>query len=436
MSQVLAFTERDEFRKKLDLECKGVTGFSPIFHDSLQDLEQMLHLLQKVDVVIVDRPRGEWNPQFFLDRVIAGPLKIQNLLLLGWDGPQTHSIKFFPSNATEQLIKCFKEIIGHKESAAVGWCSMPLHALHHFKSVPFDLYVKLNEAKFVKRIPAHEQVDEVTIEDFKSRGINEIFFSKADNKLFSQMLINNMINQIDLGYDSIDSTLKARSQVLLTVREIVQQIGLKERVVEVCDTMISAISQDIYRGNDEFARYLSSLKTNPHLAFKHRFIELTCFIGGQLIFGLQGKNREDQINCFVYAAFFSDIALLDADSLHFFQSDRMSHLDMVKKREINEHAYKAAQLIRSCKTAPPEVATIIMQHHGALDGIGLPTKKSAQLVPLAKCLIISQELAYGLLTDSDRPALDQLRQLVKHYQGTSLQEQVEILETSLGSKVI
>lgn len=306
--------------------------------------------------------------------------------------------------------------------------AIPLNTLLHFEQVPFDLYLKISRERFVKRIPAFESIDRQLILDLQKRSICELYCDKKFNRDFSMMLINNMINKIERGYEKVDEKLLASNEVFLTTKEIVQHLGISSRVIEVCESAIERITQDVAETKDQFGNYIRNLKESPELAFQYKLIELTSFISGQLIYGMDYFAKEEQIKKLVFASFFCDITLTNPNHLMIRKGEELEKLPLNEHSEVGLHALKASELVATYKNTPKEVAVIVRQHHGSFSGMGFPLKRSTELLPLSKIFMISQDLAFDILTDGRNSAMVTLKNFVKRHHGSGLSDLLKVLE--------
>lgn len=400
-SPLLIFAQQPDLKALLEVECKTLSGFTPAVYSNLDEIESMLDMIGEVNLLILEYQ----NTDAFRNFVDTMQLKsgLKNILILGESHRTENKVRSFPYTDFEAVQNVMKDILVGKKSTIEAWVCVPIEAFLHFKKLPFDLYVKISETKYVKRIPAHEEVDSKTISQFQAKGLNELYFDKQFKRDFSLMLINNMINKVEHEYATMDESIQARSEVFVTVREIVQGMGLAPKVIEVCETMIHEIEKDAIKNGRHITQHLERLKNREDLAFHYRFIEMTCYIGGQLLQVIDPDNLEHELKRFSFAAFFCDMALSDPQLIYVFTVDDFEKLRPPQQKEVNDHALRAANLVAKLPNAPIDVAIIIKQHHGSLSGVGLHHKKSIHLATLAKCLIISQELAYGILTNTHRP---------------------------------
>ena len=425
-ANVIVYTKRMDFKTLLEIECKGLTGFSPVIKDSVEDLKSFLSLGSDVEILVVDDPQN--NVMNSIDQ--NGSAK--NILVLSDMAVSQNKTKSFPTSKVEALINQLKSILSPNGSSQEGYISIPIDSFIHFKILPFDLFIKISEGKFLKRIPANEDIDETTITAFKAKGIKELHFERKFNRDFSMMLLNNMINKVESDYSSSDAKSKATNEVFLTTKEIVQSVGLPPKVIQVCESVMDRITQDVKSNKDKFSNYITDIKGTSNVNFQFRFIELSSFIATQMVEVMNEGNKEEQIKTIVFASFFSDISLTEASQLEYRTMASMKDLWDEDKKLISEHAFKASEVVTKYKNAPAMAGEIIKQHHGSLDGKTLPTTISDSLLPLAKCLMASQELSFNILKNPSVAASQVIKATIKKFEGTALHPYLKIMDESAG----
>lgn len=418
-SQIVAFTKRFEFKTLLDIECKGMTGFAPVVKDTLDDFQSLLNLLTNIDVLIIDEPPVKNDFQFLLQLVAEKAHSIKSILLVTEEIPLIKNAKSFPQGQIEALITHLKSLLVNENSHVNGYISVPSDSLIHFKVLPFDLFIKISEEKYVKRIPANEDIDEATVLAFKAKGITDLYFEKKYNRDFSLMLLNNMINKVEKNYESETEKLKARNEVFVTTKEIVQSVGLPPRVIQVCESVMESISEDVVKGKDKFSSYLDRMKIQNNLTFQFRFVELTSFIATQMVDQINEASKVEQTKKIVFAAFFCDISLTDGSQLDYRTEESIKNLWAEDKKAVEEHALKASGIVAKYKNAPVDADIIVKQHHGSTDGIGFPTP-SNQILPLSKCLMAAQELAHAILKQPGKSPESIVKETVERFTGSPI----------------
>lgn len=429
MSQIVAFTKRLDFKTLLDIECKSLTGFAPVVKDSVDEFQSMLGLLGDIDVLIVDQPPviGDYN--FLLKAITEKGSSIKNIIMLSNENSDLKNSTVFALDKVESLITHLKTLVAPDAKEAIGYISVPTDALIHFKLLPFDLYIKISEGKFLKRIPANEDIDESTVQAFKAKGVTDLYFERKHNRDFSLLLLNNMINKVEKDYTSADEKQKAVNEVFVTTKELVQSVGLPPRVIEVCESVMESISLDVMKGKDKLSNYLSQMKVQSNLNFQFRFVELTSFIATQIVEHLNDSDKEEQIKKIVFASFFCDISLSEVGHLDYRTEESIKDLWPEDKKAILEHALKSSQIASKYKNAPVDSDVIIKQHHGSIDGIGFKDASGGTL-PLSRCLMAAQELAFAILKESDKPAETVINNVVSRFAGTPIHSYLVLFEKS------
>lgn len=430
--QVFAFTDNPEFQALLEVEVREITGHRPIVRNTIDELKSLLSIFESINYLVIDYPESLNAIVEIKEFIRSSGKRIKNIFVLSNDAHSNEDhVKVFPRQDIAELFESIKADFSPKELPVYSWTAIPLCTLIHFESLPFDLYIRLSDQKYVKRIPAFEKVDSTVIEGFKDKKIDALYCEKKYNRDFSMMLINNMINKVDRKYDSVESELRANEEVFETTREIIQNLGFSGRVIEVCEASIEKMCLDVLNDPGEFSAYLLSLKKNKNLAFQYKLITLTNYIGTQLIQEMNLPNQPDQVMKLVFASFFCDMTLLNPGLLYHRKAVDAESLSLQEQNEVNFHALKASELVSHYKNSPKEVSLIIRQHHGSFSGIGFPDEKSSQLLPLSKILVVSQELAFAILSDDDTPALEVLRKFLKRNRCSGLQELLNCLEGSV-----
>lgn len=429
--QIFAYTECPEFQALLEVECKEISGARPLIRTSIEDLFGLFNIFQTIDILILDVPENSEIKSQVKEFINKSEGRVKKLMLIGEADVKARHLTSF---SRIDIAELFEQLKLHFDPDAVpvfGWSAIPLCTLIHFEILPFDLYLKLSDTRFVKRVPAYEKMDSELTDVLKAKGITELYCEKKNNREFSMMLINNMINKMERNYDEITHKSRAHDDVLATTREIIQNLGLSSRVVEVCESAIETMCLDVLAEPNEFSSHLLNLKNDRNLSFQYKLICLTNYIGTQLITEMDMPLPDQQIKKLVFASFFCDMTLKNPGFIYHRKPDDTWSMSKDEENEINFHALHASELVAGYKNTPKEVSLIIRQHHGSFSGIGFPVTKSSQLLPLSKILLVSQDLAYAILADENAPVMEVLRQFLNRSYCSGLKELLDHLEGSL-----
>jgi len=127
-------------------------------------------------------------------------------------------------------------------------------------------------------------------------------------------------------------------------------------------------------------------------------------------------NNSFTIHKLVMASLFHDIALQNEDlsSLISMQGKQCNSLSIQEKNLFAKHIYDSIQTLRSFPDVPPNVESIILEHHERPNGLGFPSGlDSFRVSPLACILIIAEEFVdhvfrHGFNEDSRNEALEKM----------------------------
>ena len=434
-TQIFAFTEHADFHALLEVECHEMTGIRPIVHTKMDEFKGMLDLFPTIDVLLIDEPENLEGVKALEEFVLKSQDRFHRVFVLGDKIKSQKKITTFPRMQIGVLFEELKRFVNPANETHSGWTAIPVSTLIHFESLPFDLFIRVNRDKFIKRIPCFEAFDEVMLQDFESRGIKDFYCEKKHNRDFSMMLINNMINKVERSYESEKAKLKAKNDVFLTTKEIVNNLGISSRVIEVCESAIERIKADVANESGQFGAYIQNLIGNPKLTFQYKLIELTSFVSGQILEDLNLPNKDEDIKKLVFVSFFCDMSIQDQKLLHVRNSDQLEKLTLQEHNEVSVHALRASELVGTYKNAPKDVNLIIRQHHGSFSGIGFPEQKSQELHELSKIFQLSQEFAYEILANPDIPMTDLLKKFINAYYGLTSLKLLQALGDSMGRKL-
>ena len=426
-SQVLAYSDRMEVVNILENEVKEITGFKAVVKESFEDFCLLLDILVRVDLIIIDAPEDDIKKNKIIEYLIDRKDYIRNIIFLSDNQFDCNLGQVFTYEKFEIMIESLKGSLAKFKEEVHEYVSVPIDSLFHFKVLSFDLFLKISKDKYIKRIPACEEVDRATINSLKSRGGYELYFDKKYNKDFSQMLLNNMMNSMERDYHCYKEESVIKDEIFLTTKEIVQSLGLPPRIISLCDSVMGGIIQDISRGKNQLSSYIHQLKES-NLSFHFRHIELTSYIASQIVDDFQSFASSDFTKRVIFSAFFCDVTLRRPELIHIRTQEQLMGLNGQTIKEINMHALKASELVLNYQNAPIGAHRIIRQHHGALNGIGFSDKHYDKLCPLTKCLISSQELAYSILNNPEEDARVTLARVAKKYASTPLQDMFDRFE--------
>src|SRR5690606_2528680 len=103
-SQIIAYTDRIEFKTFLDIQCKGITGVAPVVKDNPEDFTTFLNLLGEIYILIIDQPKAKNDFNFLLQAVQDKEESIKNIILISDEELKTSRSMIFPLNQVDNMM--------------------------------------------------------------------------------------------------------------------------------------------------------------------------------------------------------------------------------------------------------------------------------------------------------------------------------------------
>lgn len=423
MNQIILISRDPEFQQSMNSECQNLRECIFSSFETVDEFVPQITIITGHELIIVD---GNSIPD------VSGIINVLNerkekfsRYILFSDRQTTDDANFIVVRDRVELAYHLKEVeFLHQNSDR--FMGISLETLSHFVSLPFPLYISLSSEKFVKRIPAFEPFDFRVLLSYRSRGVNQFFFERIYARDFSALLMNSMLGRMETSFeDRIEKDLLL-AETFGNVREIISIIGLQPKVIELCRKLMDKITENVSTaGADDLKAYLQRLRTSTELNFHYRLTELTTFLSGEILGETEGM--EDM----TFAAFFCDMSLRNPGDIHRRTNSSVEHLPEEERDSILGHAAASAELVAFRNACSTTAFRIILQHHGAVDGIGFPEVPEEGIEGLSGHFIVAHELAYALLTRTEAGVWAVCQDLIARFRSTTLEEVVVKFEVKI-----
>ena len=143
------------------------------------------------------------------------------------------------------------------------------------------------------------------------------------------------------------------------------------------------------------------------------------------------ESKERPLRDLIFASFFCDMSLKVPDHVHLRSTSELEDLSADISDAVSGHAAASAEMVAFKNLCSDETFKVILQHHGAIDGIGFPVKPHDEIADMAKAFIIAHELAYALLTRPELSVWKVCQELIDRYKNTCLESLVLRFEVNL-----
>ncbi len=258
---------------------------------------------------------------------------------------------------------------------------VPLGFLRRLGFVRFDLYVRLNQEKYIKVFNAGDSLDNSDCDHIENRFLNKLFLLRSDaNNLvveFEQFLSSKSLS--DPGNDASAPLVFDALQV---VTHFCKFTGWSPQSVALANTTVNGTLSYVKKNKD----WLKILKFGDGDDFYSTHISqlslLCCVVAHNI-----GWHSEITQQKLVMAALMHDHFV---DNAYYSDLDILNNLNQSSKdnKAYFQHPLKAAELARSLKGLPSDIDHIILEHHERPDGSGFPRGLSSSRISSLSALFI------------------------------------------------
>ena len=277
------------------------------------------------------------------------------------------------------------------------YCRIRTSTILSFGLLDSDLYIKLNDNKFIRVMREGDMFDSNDYTRFNSKNLTFLFLKTTDAKRVLERMTGDLmkLTQAKTAETPDQSAyIDLSTASLEAITEFNRVLGFDPKVQALTKETVKLALKTIQR-NTELAQLFAQLTLNQkkHLASHSiTLAHLSCGIAS-----LMGWVSELTFYKLTTASLMHDLPL---------QSNRLSAIHT--KKELMEqqppltgeeiirferHPESSAYLVNQMTDIPSDVDTIVRQHHERPDGSGFPNGlEFSQIHPLAAVLIMAEEL--------------------------------------------
>jgi HD-GYP domain-containing protein (c-di-GMP phosphodiesterase class II) len=267
-----------------------------------------------------------------------------------------------------------------------------------------DIYIRLSEKKFVKLFLEGDAFEKVDMEKYTTKkGVEYLYLKTTDVKEFIEKY-NHDLESIVLSAQTlnVEEAAKVHESIYETAQELGKRLGFTEDVQKLAKSHVQITMKQIGR-NPRLSGILAKIRAyGGEYLGAHSAITgyMACAIASHLEWG-----SELTFHKLTLAAFLHDIEVSD---------HKLAHCNTLKEAEAlnytseqvavyKNHTIKAAQIAQQFQEIPPDVDSIVMQHHERPDGSGFPRGLGhSYIAPLAMVFIVAHDMAQYFLDHQSR----------------------------------
>lgn len=260
-----------------------------------------------------------------------------------------------------------------------------------------DAYIRLSDIKYVKMFKEGTNFDGNEVQrSLKKKGVRYLYLKKTEISEFLSRVkveidkLTHMTERVDQ-----DSSLDITQGTHELVMELSDRLGFTKEVQEIAKKNVE-LTLNRLGSHPKLNKILELVGRDPRQYISSHSVvvaHLACSLAR-----IMGWPSETTFAKLTFAAYFHDFSLrnenlakvqslaeLDSSPISFSEKDRA---------DFKNHPLAGSQVIQHFAEIPPDVDTVIMQHHERPDGKGFPRGlTAAQIAPLSSIFIVAHDMA-------------------------------------------
>lgn len=302
------------------------------------------------------------------------------------------------------------------------FCRLRIGLILNTGSLDCDLYIQINETKYVRISRKEEPFVKEDFERYASLGVEYLYLKKKDAEMVLGRLtadLSRFASQSDLVATDWIRAERILASTQEAIVEVSAKLGFDQKVYQAVEASVK-LALEVIKPLPTVMNLVKDFHAHQaNYAWSHSVILglVSCGIASR-IESLEAKNSQFRLTL---AALLHDLALRKPALARLDRSDvfpsEMVKLDPADVEDIKTHSGRMAELAKTIPNVPPETVTIILEHHERPDGRGYPSeKKGSEVGILSAIMIVAHDLVDFIFENSQRSwTLEEFLRLAKNY---------------------
>ena len=287
-----------------------------------------------------------------------------------------------------------------KEKPADEYCKVSLEDFVTEKAIEMDIFIKLNERKYIKIVHSGGKIPSEKIQQYKDKGISQLYIKKED---FGKIVdFNIMLSKLVIGSAQVGSEKKQRflAHTGATILEDTFVNGVDEKAFgNAKDFLMTSI--ELLSGDKQTFDLLQILNEHTDTLYAH---SLGVSLYSVMIAQTLGWTSTPTLFKLSFGGLMHDVGLKEIDK-EILDKPRPL-LSYAERQLIETHPLRGKEILEALKAAPVDVVNIAYQHHENILGQGYPRRLGKlDIHPLAHVVKVADEFCYYALKGPDNPGL-------------------------------
>ncbi len=259
-----------------------------------------------------------------------------------------------------------------------------IHILNflRFNKALVDIYIKINDKKFVKIINKNETYHKVDIDKFLEKGQKFLYIEDSSFDSFvDSFKLTSILSVIDSLSDSPEQRV---STIHFMAQEIIKSVGINENVLLLADEYEKEVLS-ISQSDKSLKNLLYKVKRNNEFVYEHSLM-LSCIsvflLKSQDWYSVHFRHKVIQ------ASFFHDVLFDDNEEMELDKSNGSSN-------KLDDHVNSIVALLSRNIQISSEVIDMVRVHHERPSGQGRP-RGISNFTALTSLFVLSHAFVMNL----------------------------------------
>jgi len=441
MSQTILIEPNEDLRKLYSINLNTYAGTDVIDRSNATDTIALLKILPSIDLIITTaKADTEYTAIDVHKFIVKNELDIPMIILGDCKELNEEILCLKEPIDWEILIKHSSSLLGITEEEVrkkrvPNYVSVSMRYFYEIDHTPCDIYIRIKkgptEFEYIKRLHSQDSFDSEDIDKYEKQGLKEFYIPRDYQQYFVNFVSNNLIQKLEDQNLGFEDRLNLNSTSFEIVKDRIMNVGLDDTIQEISQTCIKSMISTI-KNTPKLANLLKMLLSSK-ISYAYQKAHLVSVIG-DFILSKQSWYEEKHLDIFTYVAFFSDISLKSVTQIKINSEHEFLNSGLTEKesKEVNEHAKVASEIIAGTPLYSEYLQLVLLQHQGALDGIGFPDTPSEDVHPIAKVYIIADGFVKTMLDPAaPKNKKDILTILYARFSNASYQKIIRTLEQKI-----
>ena len=333
--------------------------------------------------------------------VVSNKLDIP-IILSGYCQKLASKIEMYEKADWQKIIRECARILGVTAKSMAQkefdkYYPIPANTLLAMKIAPVDIFFSEGPGKTKILFPMGEEIDQKSIRKQLLDHQSCLFVLSKARLRFANSFSDQIFDFIGNPDISVEERIKATGMAFEKIHEVVGRAGMSGQAIQMAKKTVESIvtiAASSYGLSD-----LIDILYDSEEPYLYRHSLLVAVVSHRLIGAMSWGNEEQKVKI-TFAALFHDVAIPDKGHCQIHSQEELDDCDISEeeKMDILNHAFKAAKLIEDVPDIPFGVDTIIIQHHGSLNGVGFKGKEQdGRLSRLATVFLVVEEYVDSLV---------------------------------------